>query len=211
MNSAWSEVHHQAMHNGDLSHVPGDDDLLRLPIEINKRLFIDAEQPIVISIGWRRTTFRITQQKVVVKCLQYWTNLLYVLYDADPPKAGISVKEIEFFQPQSLQYFHHQTQKQPSELSSHDTPDHNQQPSSISMITTHVLDAWSLLLATPIGALSIRLCGQPITGLDTACCIALPQSLTPSQPAALTPDSTSASQVASTFWLVTGILTCGLC
>ncbi len=36
---------------GDLSHVPGDDDLLRLPIEINKRLFIDDEQPIVISIG----------------------------------------------------------------------------------------------------------------------------------------------------------------
>ena len=56
--------------NGNLSHLPGDDDLLRLPIEINKRLLIDDEQPIVISIGGRRTTFRITQQKVVVKCLQ---------------------------------------------------------------------------------------------------------------------------------------------
>ena len=31
--------------------LPGDDDLLRLPIEINKWLFIDDEQPIVISIG----------------------------------------------------------------------------------------------------------------------------------------------------------------
>ena len=37
--------------SGDLSHLPGDDDLLRLPIEINKGLFIDDEQPIVISIG----------------------------------------------------------------------------------------------------------------------------------------------------------------
>ncbi len=32
-------------------HLPSDDDLLRLPIEINKRLFVDDEQPIVISIG----------------------------------------------------------------------------------------------------------------------------------------------------------------
>ena len=37
--------------SGDLSHVPGEDDLLRLPIEKNKRLLIDDEQPIVISIG----------------------------------------------------------------------------------------------------------------------------------------------------------------
>ena len=37
--------------NGNLSHLPGDDDLLRQPLEINKRLFIDDEQPIVISIG----------------------------------------------------------------------------------------------------------------------------------------------------------------
>ena len=36
---------------GDLSHLPGDDDLLRLPIEIYKRLFINDEQPIVISMG----------------------------------------------------------------------------------------------------------------------------------------------------------------
>ncbi len=37
--------------NGDLSRLPGDDDLLCPPIEINKRLFIDNELPIVISIG----------------------------------------------------------------------------------------------------------------------------------------------------------------
>ncbi len=37
--------------SGDLSHLPGDDDLLCPSIEINKRLFIDNEQPIVISIG----------------------------------------------------------------------------------------------------------------------------------------------------------------
>ncbi len=36
---------------GNLLHLPGDDDMLRLPTEINKRLFIDDEQPIVISIG----------------------------------------------------------------------------------------------------------------------------------------------------------------
>ncbi len=36
---------------GNLSHLPGDDDLLCLPIEINKRLFIDDDQPVVISIG----------------------------------------------------------------------------------------------------------------------------------------------------------------
>ncbi len=36
---------------GDLSHLPRDDDLLYLPIEINKGLFIDDEQPIDISIG----------------------------------------------------------------------------------------------------------------------------------------------------------------
>ncbi len=43
----------QRYNTGDLSHLPGDDDLLRLPIEINKGLFIhaDTEQPIVIYIG----------------------------------------------------------------------------------------------------------------------------------------------------------------
>ncbi len=56
-----------------LLKVHGKNDLLRLPIEINKRLFIDNDQPVVISIGWHRTTFRITQQKVVVKCL-HWTK-----------------------------------------------------------------------------------------------------------------------------------------
>ncbi len=54
--------------SGNLSQLPGDDDLLRLPTEINKRLLIDDDQPVVISIGWHRTTF--TQQKVAVKCLQ---------------------------------------------------------------------------------------------------------------------------------------------
>ncbi len=37
--------------NGNLSHLQGDDDLLCQPIEINKRLFIDDDQPVVISVG----------------------------------------------------------------------------------------------------------------------------------------------------------------
>ncbi len=63
--------------SGDLSHLPGDDDQLRLPIEINKGLFIDDEQPIVIAIGWLRTTFRIARQKVDVKYLHWEEKLEY--------------------------------------------------------------------------------------------------------------------------------------